>query len=49
MSERAYLTRVTRLLTQKKKASHAAAGESGHYRTQTPSLQTYRVSRVFEE
>jgi hypothetical protein len=25
---------------------HAAAGESGHYRAQTPSLPTHRVSPV---
>jgi hypothetical protein len=28
------------------KKYHAAAGESGHYRAQTPSLQTDRVSPV---
>jgi hypothetical protein len=31
---------------KKKKAYHAAAGESGHHRAQTPSLQTHRVTRV---
>ncbi|MFP4436552.1 MAG: hypothetical protein ACLFVO_04835, partial [Chloroflexaceae bacterium] len=31
---------------QKKKAYHAAAGESGHYRAQTPSLQTYGVTHI---
>jgi len=31
---------------KKKKKYHAAAGESGHYRAQTPSLQTYRVGSV---
>jgi len=32
----------------KNKAYHAAAGESGRYRAQTLSLQTYRVSHVVD-
>ncbi|MFP4436716.1 MAG: hypothetical protein ACLFVO_05670 [Chloroflexaceae bacterium] len=34
---------------EQEKKYHAAAGESGHYRAQTPSLQTYRVGSVNEK
>jgi hypothetical protein len=34
------------MFCEKRKTYHAAAGEPGHYRAQTPSLQTQRVTRV---
>jgi hypothetical protein len=34
------------IFPKKREMYHAAAGESGHYRAQTPSLPTHRVSPV---